>query len=152
MRKRSKYKPRKLRVDTLSYVVSGFEPMHTDNQVRLSATMHQSMKQLVAGNGTEDDVHFLVYAACMGLALVKLRDGLGLEFKDDIDAGFKALRQLHDRGHANGGRFIFTGEEMKAVNWMIEVHDVQLQAASQLEMERAIPLCNTIVREKMGQS
>lgn len=48
-------------------------------------------------------------------------------------------------------RFLFTGEEMKAVNLAMEIHDAQLEQSSVQELERMIDYVTEQIRLKKAR-
>ena len=49
------------------------------------------------------------------------------------------------------GRFLFTGEEMKAVNLAMEIHDEQLNQSSVMELEKMIDYVAEQIRLKKAR-
>jgi hypothetical protein len=64
--------------------------------------------------------------------------GWGKDWKPEIRIGQDALFTLARRGVANGMRFIVKGEELKALNLGMEIHDAQLEAVTVRELEQAM--------------
>lgn len=136
-----KYRPRRVEKNILGLVIPNVMMMADQAETTdIHVKMHDCMADVVAGNGTESDANLLVWTACITLAYTKLREGLGRQFAADIRAGYKAARRLQLRGERTG-QFVFTGTEKKAMAWLLEIHEVQLQAATVAETYAAMEYC-----------
>jgi hypothetical protein len=144
MRKRSKYRPRGVRLDTMAYVKEGLTPIAAlgDANVILRARNHGALKAMVDGQGTKAVASDLVGSINVAEALMGM--GLGKDWQVEIHAGHAAIKAMCRRGH-DRGRFLFTGEELTAVNLAMAVHDAQLDAATIKDLERAIEIVNVTV-------
>ena len=139
MKKRSKYRPKGVRLDNLTYVIQGLTPMakHGDHLVTLKIKNHQALAALTQGRATLADVNVLI--ATLNIAEALYRMGFGREYKDVVAQGLLALRAVGGRGIATG-RFILTGPEMNALNIVMELHDAQLDLCVVQDIEKAIDL------------
>jgi hypothetical protein len=137
MRKRSKYKPKGVRLDNMAWVQSGLKRM---DEVSETATIkirnHDAMNTLRLGTATKEEIDVLINAMNVTEALADR--GWGADWKEEIRAGQDALFALAKRGATNGMRFIVKGEELKALNLCMEVHDAQLEAVTVRELELAM--------------
>ena len=145
MKKRSKYKPKPIRVDVMSYVKLGFsladeQPASVDLRIKY----HESMRSIVYGDGDRGDVDVLVNAINMAQAFCKIRPGLGAEFKQDIDAAHDALLVMAKRG-VKFGHFAFTGPELQTMNYFMQIHDAQLSAATVGEVEQGCAIVRKVL-------
>lgn len=140
MRKRSKYRPKGVRLDNVNWVVQGLQPLASlkDQFLRLCTKNHLAMVEIAQGRGTTEQVGALVAALNMTEALTLVPPHLGKDFKSEILAAQQALFEMSRRGTERGNRFVFTGPEMAAVNFALEVHDGQLGACTVAELETAI--------------
>lgn len=135
---KKKYRQRRVEDNILGLVMpKNMRLADQPNSANVRIKIQDSMTELVMGRGTEADANLLVWSACVAFALTKLREGLGRQFAADIRAGYKAVRRLQMRGEKTG-RFVFTGVEKNAVNYLLEIHDVQLQAATVEEIYTSI--------------
>ena len=64
--------------------------------------------------------------------------GTGGDWLEEIQTAQDRLLELARRGVANDMRFIVRGEELKALNLGMEVHDAQLEAVTVRELELAM--------------
>lgn len=140
MRKRSKYRPKPVLRNPIGYVIESMTPVvqHTDGYVmKLQVRNHLAMANLTRGKATKQDINELIGMVNMTEALWRL--GLGKEYKQEVNAGLKALFDVATRG-ATTNKFILRAEEMKAINTILELHDAQLEIATVKDIERGIAL------------
>lgn len=149
MRKRSKYKPKGVRLDVMAWIKQGMQPMASHPEsITLKLKNHAAMDELVKGRGTRDHCDIIICALNMTEALSMLR--IGDDYRQDISAGQDALLSMCRRG-LERDRFLFTGPELQAVNTAMEVHDAQLDACTVAELERAIDIVKQTVRDKKAR-
>jgi len=129
-----KYRPRPMISDPVKYVLSGFDPLTSNDQVRLKIINHGAMAKLNDATATRTDWDLI--CAALNMARVMAEQGLGTEYVPEIDAAMAA--------HASAGRrsvrwdkMRYEGTELAQVNAAIDVHDAQLEAATVGELERA---------------
>jgi hypothetical protein len=139
MRKRSKYRPKGVRLDTVAYVVSG---MHRVDQVEdagiaLKIKNHAALAAVVQGKAERDDIDVLIAALNMTEAFCIM--GIGSDWRTEVRHALDCLHAMSVRG-LTSGRFILTGLEMKAINLAMDIHDAQLETATVRQMEQAIDL------------
>jgi mRNA degradation ribonuclease J1/J2 len=152
MRKRSKYKPKGVRLDNMLWVTSGMKKVSQveDAGVMLKIKNHMAMANLVQGRGTREDVDMMI--AAMNVTEAFAIHGKGKDWKPEIRAAQDALVTMARRGVERGDKFIFMGEEMQAINLAMEVHDVQLDEATVSELEQALQLVEREVRAKRARA
>lgn len=139
MRKRSKYRPKKVLVNPVGYVLEGMTPLakHEDSLFKLQVKHHYAMAALTQGKATREDMDRLVNMANMTEALFRL--GFGADYADVVAQGMPALLHVCRRG-AETNRFVLRAEEMKAINTLIELHDAQLEYVTVQDIERGVAL------------
>ena len=147
MRKRSKYRPRPVRVDTMSYVVSGLSPVlqHESFAIDLKTKNHFALTMLTQGNATIKDIDVLISALNITESLWRL--GFGREYRNVVDAGLRALRAVGARGLAKN-KFVLRADEMSALNEAMDLHDAQLEVITVKDMEQAIAIVHEEMRHK----
>lgn len=144
MRKRSKYRPRGVRLDVMTRIKQGMQPMASHPEaVSLKLRNHAAMDELVKGRGTRDHCDAVIAALNMTEALALLR--IGDEYRQDISAGQEAMLNMCRRG-LERDRFLFNGQELQAVNTAMEIHDAQLDACTIAELEKAIGIVEQTLR------
>jgi len=163
MKKKSKYKPREIRVDALNWVLAGLKPIASagDAVIVLKAKNHSALTEVVQGRGNRDQIDVLIHAlnVCEAFA----RHGKGKDWLPEITEAQDALYDMAKRGVENE-RFIFRGPEMQAVNLAMDVHDVQLEQSTVQELEKmtafvmkqiilkkARPIVSTIEHQSMPE-
>lgn len=142
MRKRSKYRPRQKIDDPVAFVLSGFKRIDDaagDIISTVRVRNHLAIAQLLKGQGTRSDMGDIMMAFRIMHELANL--GLGKDWWPEILAAQAAVESLRVRGESKGDRFLFTGEELKAVNLGMEIHDAQLDACTVAQMEQATKAC-----------
>ena len=149
MKKKSKYKPRGVRYDNLSWIVAGMKKVGTlpTAGVALKLKNHNSLNMILMGNGTREHVDVLIAAVNMSEALIRIRDELGVDWKDEIRQAQDAIYTMGKRGIEKNS-FLFTGPEMTAVKLVMDLHDAQLDDCSVKEMEQALFIVNEEIRMK----
>lgn len=146
MRKRSKYRPKGVRLDVVGWVLQGMQPMSSHPEaITLKIKNHSAMDELVRGRGNHQHCDTVIAALNMTEALAMLR--IGNEYRQEISAGQAAMLTMCRRG-VERGRFLFTGPELQAVNTAMEIHDAQLEACTLAELEKATDIVVQTVRNK----
>jgi hypothetical protein len=148
MKKRSKYKPKGVRVNALTYVLDGLKPFSTsEHSTTLRIKNHAAMDALRRGDATVADLDILIAAFNMCEAYTMLRPELGADWKDEINAGLDALHAVGRRG-IESKRFILKADELVAMNTVLEIHDAQLDNTTVQDMERAMDIVTKEYRAK----
>jgi hypothetical protein len=152
MRKRSKYRPKGIRLDNLSWVKAGFAKVGTLPKagVDLKIKNHAALDAVMMGHATRDHVDVLIAAFNVAEALYRVNPDLGLPHAEDIKKAQDALYSMGKRGAAKG-RFLFTGPEMQDIRFGMEIHDAQLDASTVRDMEKALDLVNTVILCKQAR-
>lgn len=134
---RKKYKPKGVRMDALTWVISGFKKVAEvpDAGTKLMLKNHVSFDEIREGRGDKDHVDNLISMVNMAEALA-LRQ-LGRDWLPEIGEAQDAIFAMAQRG-VSGKSFLFTGEELKAVQTIIELHDEQLRNCPVRTLELAL--------------
>ena len=140
MKKRSKYKPKGVRVDAINWVLAGLKPFKdisvgTDLRIK----NHEAMDTLRRGDATREHIDILIGAFNMCEAYTMLRPELGADWQEEIRAGQDALLAVGQRG-VTSGRFILKAQELAAMNLVMEIHDAQLDQTTVRDMELAMDI------------
>ena len=153
MKKKSKYKPRGVRLDNLAFVMAGLQKVGTlpAAGVALKLRNHEALDSILKGNGSKEHVDVLINSLNMAEAMIRIRDDLGIDWKAEIKAAQDALYTMAKRGIEKGS-FTFTGPEMTAVKLVMDVHDVQLDDCTVKEMEMALDIVFEEIRLKKARS
>lgn len=150
-RKRSKYKPKPIRVDTMSYVVSGMKKFDDISvAVNLRIRNHDALEALRLGKATREDLDILIGAFNMAEGFMRLRDEFGKDWTAEIRAGQDALLSVARRG-VERGSFVCRAEELTAILLLMELHDAQLDQATVKDMELAMAVIQEDFRNKLAR-
>lgn len=143
MRKKSKYKPKGVRMDALTWVISGFKKVAEvpDAGTKLMLKNHVSFDEIREGRGDTDHVDNLISMVNCAEALAKRQ--LGRDWLEEIREAQDAIFHMAQRG-VSGKSFLFTGQELQAVQTILELHDEQLKQCSVRTLELAL---NDIAKE-----
>ena len=140
MRKRSKYKPKGVRVDAVTWVLAGIKPFkEVPTSINIRIKNHAAMDALRRGEATREDMDVLIGAFNMTEAYMKLRPDLGADWDNEIRQGQDALLMVAARG-IESGRFVLKAQELVAMNLVMELHDAQLDQTNVREMELAMEI------------
>lgn len=153
MKKKSKYKPRGVRYDNMSWLIAGMKKVGTlpTAGVALKLKNHDSLNMILTGQGTKEHVDVLISAVNMSEALIRIRDDLGRDWAEEIRAAQDAVYAMGVRGYEKGS-FLFTGPEMTAVKLIMDLHDSQLDDCTVREMEQALFIVEEELRLRKARS
>ena len=142
MRKRSKYRPKGVRLDTIGYVMESIKPVakHESYLLDLKIKNSEAMVALMRGSAVKGDMDTLIAMSNIVEALYQLR--FGAEYKDVAVDGREALLQIIHRA-VTTKRFVPTAEQIKALQDLMELHDAQMDVITIKDMERAMAFANT---------
>ncbi len=137
MRKRSKYRPKGVIRDTMTWVQAGMKRVDAISAgTTLKIRNYDAMNNLRLGVATRREIDAIIDAMNVAEALCKR--GTGGDWLPEIQAAQDNLLALARRGVANDMRFIVRGEELKALNLGMEIHDAQLEAVTVRDLEIAM--------------
>ena len=147
MRKRSKYRPRRVLLDTMAFVQESLTPvaLHDTYLLDLKITNSMAMAALMKGTATKRDMDVLVAMSNIVEALYEL--GFGRQYQDVATEGRYAILSIVYRA-VERLRFVPTGEDVKRLNTLMELHDAQMDAITIADMERAISLAKRRIAAK----
>ena len=149
MRKRSKYKPKGVRLDNMTWVQASLmrvEDMSAGTTLKICN--HDAMNTLRLGNATKADIDVIINALNIAEALARL--GVGSDWMTELRAAQDALFTLARRGLTS--RFIVRGDELTALNLAMEIHDAQLETVTVRQLEEAMNFVNEMVRLRKARS
>ena len=124
-----------MRLDIVSYVRQGLVPLRDSLRINLLTKIHDAMVEITQGRGTK--AHWVLVADALNMAQI-------LDEQVFIAAYETKFRLAHTAHAACGMRFVsgktmgYTGAELQAVNFALEVHEGQLYKATLGEVERAL--------------
>jgi hypothetical protein len=139
-RKKSKYKPKGVRLDATTWVINGFRNISEtgDAVLHLKIKNHESLECLRKGEATRLDIDAIISAFNMAEALARMK--IGEDYAAEIKAGQDALLAVAKRGVSRDDRFVLKAEELTAINLVLEIHDAQLEITTIGELEKAMDI------------
>jgi hypothetical protein len=153
MKKKSKYKPRGVRYDNMSWLIAGMKKVGTlpTAGVALKLKNREALDSILTGHGTKEHVDVMISAVNMAEAMTRIRADLGRDWAQEIRAAQDAVYAMGVRGHEKGS-FVFTGPEMTAVKLVMDLHDSQLDDCTVKEMEQALFIVEEELRMRKARS
>lgn len=147
MKKRSKYRPRRVLLDTMAFVQESLTPVakHDNYLLDLKIVNSMAMASLMKGTATKRDMDVLVAMSNIVEALYEL--GFGRQYQDVATEGRYAILSIVHRA-VERLRFVPTGEDIKRLNTLMELHDAQMDVITIADMERAISLAKRRIAAK----
>ena len=147
MRKRSKYRPRRVLLDTMAFVQESLTPVakHDSYLLDMKIVNSMAMASLMKGTATKRDMDVLVAMSNIVEALYEL--GFGRQYQDVATEGRYAILSIVYRA-VERLRFVPTGEDIKRLNTLMELHDAQMDVITIADMERAIALAKRRIAAK----
>lgn len=112
--------------------------------MRIRLSNHSALTALAEGTATRLDVDQLIAARNMAEALRSVAR-LGMHHKEILAEGHMALIEVGKRTLADGKPSATPGE-IAALTDLLELHDLQLEQTTVIQMERAIRLVKDRVR------
>ena len=146
---RRKYKPKGVRLDTLSWVISGLKNVADvpEAGTTLMLRNHVAFDELLAGRGTVEHVDLLISMVNMAEALAKR--SIGDDWMTEIAQAQDAIFAMAQRG-VSGKKFLFTGPELNIVQQILELHDEQLRNCGVRVLELALDdIAKEFIHNKM---
>lgn len=146
---RRKYKPKGVRLDTLSWVISGLKNVADvpEAGTTLMLRNHVAFDEMLAGRGTVEHVDLLISMVNMAEALAKR--SIGDDWMPEIAQAQDAIFAMAQRG-VSGKKFLFTGSELNIVQQILELHDEQLRNCGVRVLELALDdIAKEFIHNKM---
>lgn len=147
MRKRSRYRPKGIIPNPLAYVMESLKPVarHESYLLDLKIKNSQAMVALLRGDATKRDMDILIAMSNIVEALWHL--GFGKEYKDVTIEGRTAILNIVHRA-VTTKRFVPTGEQVRSLQTLMELHDAQMDVITIKDMERALTYAHEQMRLK----
>ena len=147
MRKRSKYRPKGIIRNPIAYVMESMTPVaqHDSYLLDLKIKNSEAMVALLRGDATKRDMDTLIAMSNIVEALWNL--GFGQDYKEVAIEGRVAILNIVHRA-VTTKRFVPTGEQVKALQMLMELHDAQMDVITVGDMERALAYAHEQMRLK----
>lgn len=148
-RKRSKYKPKAVLTDPMTWVKKGMERVAENEQaVVLKLRNHDALVEVTQGRGDRRVMDVLIAAMNLAEAFATLyHERMGGHLMEDIRIAQDALLDMGRRGLIRGS-FLFTGQELQAINIGMEIHDLQMEICTISELEKALDMVAEAIRQR----
>lgn len=151
MRKRSKYKPKGVRLDAMHWVVSGMTKVSAKESEYV--TMHlknmSALDSLTKGTATRQEADIIIGVINVAEALCML--GVGSEYRQLVLDASSALYAVCKRSLEFSNRFICTGVELTAIKVGYEVHDAQMEVCTLAMLDKALDTIAATLKQKKGK-
>ena len=146
MRKKSKYKPKGIRLDTMNWVVTGMTKVSAKESAYV--TMHlknmSALDSLAKGTANKKEIDIVIGVINVAEALCEL--GVGSEYHQIVLNASSALYDVCKRSFEINDRFICRGSELSAIKLGYEVHDAQMEATTIGMLDKALDVIDKTIR------
>jgi hypothetical protein len=149
VRKKSKYKPKPVLQNPLSFVLENITPItqHEDYLLNLQLKNSSAMERLLQGKANKKDMNTLIAMSNITEALQLM--GFGKEYKEVGVDGREALIGIIMRA-VKIQRFTPTGKEIQSLNMLMELHDAQMDVITVKAMDEAINLAKKQIIQRQA--
>lgn len=151
MRKKSKYKPKGVRLDTMTWLREGM--MKATDKKSEYLTMHlknmSALDSLAKGTANKKEMDICIGVINVAEALCEL--GVGSEYHQLVLDASSALYDVCKRSFEINDRFVCKGEELSAIKTGYEVHDAQMEVTTLAMLDRALDLIDKTIRAKKAK-
>ena len=148
MRKKSKYKPKGVRLDAMNWVVTGMTKVSAKESAYV--TMHlknmSALDSLAKGTANKKEIDIVIGVINVAEALCEL--GVGSEYHQIVLSASSALYDVCKRSFEINDRFICRGSELSAIKLGFEVHDAQMEATTIGMLDKALDVIDKTIREQ----
>ena len=146
MRKKSKYKPKGVRLDAMNWVVTGMTKVSAKESAYV--TMHlknmSALDSLAKGTANKKEIDIVIGVINVAEALCEL--GVGSEYTQIVLNASSALYDVCKRSFEINDRFICRGEELSAIKLGYEVHDAQMEITTIGMLDKALDVIDKTIR------
>jgi hypothetical protein len=151
MRKKSKYKPRGVRLDTMHWLVTGMTKVSAKESEYV--TMHlknmSALDSLTKGTATRQEADIIIGVINVAEALCML--GVGSEYRQLVLDASSALYAVCKRSLELNDRFVCRGEELSAIKTGYEVHDAQMEVCTLAMLDKSLDTIAATLKQKRGK-
>jgi hypothetical protein len=151
MRKKSKYKPRGVRLDAVSWVLTGMTKVSAkESEYRAMHLKNMSaLDSLTKGTATRSEVDVVIGVINVAEALCEL--GFGKEYYQLVLSASSALYDVCKRSLNMGDRFVCRGQELAAIKDGYEVHDAQMEICTIADLDKALDIIEAVLKAKKAK-
>ena len=149
MRKRSSYRPKPQLPNPVAWIINGFKPVTQAGIVNVQIKNHNAIDALRKGIADREDIDTIIEALNIAEALQRL--GIGDEYKDELRSAQDALYAVSKRGVDREYRFVLKAQELTAINLGMEIHDAQIEVTTIEQMEKAIDIVKSEIKNRKAR-
>jgi hypothetical protein len=110
-------------------------PLTDERQTNVVLSYHTSIQAMRGGFAQQCHFDTIVYALNIGVILAE--NGIGEEYLTMLGSAMNAMRRCKDR-YLKIGKFGLDGDGLKALEAVADVHQAQMEVATQGELKAAI--------------
>jgi hypothetical protein len=151
MRKKSKYKPKGVRLDTMNWVVTGMTKVSAKESEYV--TMHlknmSALDSLAKGTANKKEIDICIGVINVAEALCEI--GVGSEYHQLVLDASSALYDVCKRSFEINDRFICRGSELSAIKTGYEVHDAQMETTTIGMLDKALDVIDKTIRAQKAK-
>jgi len=151
MRKKSKYKPKGVRLDAMNWVVTGMTKVSAKESEYV--TMHlknmSALDSLAKGTANKKEIDICIGVINVAEALCEL--GVGSEYHQLVLDASSALYDVCKRSFEINDRFICRGSELSAIKLGYEVHDAQMETTTIGMLDKALDVIDKTIRAQKAK-
>ena len=151
MRKKSKYKPKGVRLDAMNWVVTGMTKVSAKESAYV--TMHlknmSALDSLAKGTANKKEIDIVIGVINVAEALCEL--GVGSEYHQIVLDASSALYDVCKRSFEINDRFICRGSELSAIKLGYEVHDAQMEITTIGMLDKALDVIDKTIRAQKAK-
>lgn len=136
MRKRSHYRPRPVHVNAWQVAMAGAAHLSADDVRMQTGIVRRAVNEFARGQHCAAHWLSLADTANMAESLAAMRIGAGAQADDIIERAQRALHDVHQR-QATRGTWTLYADEIDALQWLAQLHAVQLAECTRREFEEA---------------
>ena len=151
MRKRSKYKPKGVRLDAVNWVVTGMTKVSAKESeyVIMHLKNMSALDSLAKGTANKKEIDICIGVINVAEALCEL--GVGSEYHQLVLDASSALYDVCKRSFEINDRFICRGSELSAIKLGYEVHDAQMETTTIGMLDKALDVIDKTIRAQKAK-
>ena len=151
MRKRSKYKPKPVRLNTMVYVTESIEPIASRTSFYTTLNLKNMSALDSLGKGTATKLEADVVIEALNVCEAYCMMNVGREYRQDVLNALSALQDVCVRSLTLEGKFICQDNEFELIQAGFDVHAAQLEVATVGSLEAAIKLVFSTLKAKRAK-
>lgn len=133
-KKRKAYRPKEVVQNPLNYVFGGLKRIDAEHLQTRKIKNHKALADMATGCGNRAAFDLIV--GLINMANIMCELGTGDQYRAEMLAARDTMMIVRER-YFEIGRFVFKGDELKAMTLALEIHDAQLEASRVIDVERA---------------